>query len=771
MQKPYAEILEKRLAASLFEMPDVVHATLTGLNFERFSYLDAPCTVGASLTVHPMMGNRKFSKEFKLEIIWKEDRNPPEVFYSLKQQNKLLDPVIVTVRIKRLDSQDQTAAEEKLAEVWQELKQKAEQNVAELGLRPPLTDFGNARFADLAELQSQGYLASQSTEDQSVRLLLGSFEGQVVTVPREFTEAHAIVAGPPGVGKSRSIFIPNLIQRTKTSALVTEVVAGEDIMPTVFRHTSGFRASQGQKIYYLNPANLTNSTRFNPIDFIGDLSDAFKYATLIIANTTSNTHFADQIWTQVATQLLTALLVYVRGLTGNSKNKPNGPGCLGYVRSLLRHGPKDLKYIIESNGSPEARARFGEFIKNSSPNFRLGVVSDLCGRLNPWLDPRVCALTEVTDFDPDELRKELFTFYFAYPVHRKEYRPLMALALNFMTNLALTKKFDYPLTLILDEFAAYGTIPNIDDLQATIRNTGVAMMFGYQDQSQLSEIYSVARAEAIYSMSNTKIIFATGSSRTQRQISDSLGPTTKVKKQISSSFNISRNVYGQPLMAQGDIGRIPRGKALIIRNEKNPIIIDTIAPGTYNSYPNQYPPPEKPLPPAPPVSPEVIDQCAAAENLEYDQMAAQLQIDTYWVLLENYQRATKAFEDALSHGTSTEMQEHLRADMNKAKIAFEAIHKEEPIEMMPNAQVVNPQPAVAPNLEPQEKPADKPVQPTPKPSPKPQMDPDDPNTAYYVWEEDPNLGFYVEEEAQLDSQDVDGDSLDDEEEEEEEEEN
>jgi type IV secretion system protein VirD4 len=371
------------------------------------------------------------------------------------------------------------------------------------------------------------------------------------------------------------------MERVKTSAIVTEVTAGEDLTPTVFGITAGYRAKLGQKVYYLNPSDLERSTRFNPIDFIQTIDDALYYADLIITNTTLGTHVGDQIWTQSEHHLLTALLLYAWGLGNKTKSVEGGKSNLGHIRSLLRLGPEGLNETIDADGIPEAKAQFNEFLRNSSPNFRLGVFSGLIQRLNPWLNPRIRALTEVTDFEPEDLRSNLFSFYLAYPVHRRDYRPIMSLALNFLLRLPLRSKFDHPVTFVLDEFAAYGRVPGIDDLQATIRNRQIGILLGFQDLQQLTKVYSQHEAEVLFTNCDTKIIFATGSSRSQSQISQMLGQTTRIKKTVSSSGHVSRQTYGTPLLSPADIGRIPEQHALIIRNKRCPILLNTCTTSRY----------------------------------------------------------------------------------------------------------------------------------------------------------------------------------------------
>jgi len=593
MEKPFSKLEQKPLAAPYDDMEEIVIATLNGMQFKNLTYVDSPKTIQATREDMQVWAGQQFRKTFAVEVIWTEDPAPPEQFHQIQSKNEYVQPLLVTIKMKDLRSDGQGESFELCKSFWNQLKERAQQTSEAAKTRKKPTDHGSASWATVQELEAEGYIQEKATENLSTRLLIGTYKGNTISVPKQFTEAHAIVAGPPGVGKSRTIFIPNLIERTQTSALVTEVVAGETIKPTVFRMTSGYRKSVGQKIFYINPSDLDNSTRFNPVDFINGIDDAIYYADLIITNTTEKTHIGDQIWKQSETHLLTALLLYAWGLSGKKKSVEGGLSNLGHIRSLLRFGPFALNKLIRSNGIIEAQHAFDEFVRNSSPNFRLGVISGLIQRLNPWLNPKLIKLTEVSDFSEEELRESLFTFYLAYPVHRQDYKPIMALAVNFISKLALREKFKYPMTLLLDEFAAYGHLAGIDDLQATIRNQEIGIVLGFQDQEQLLKVYTQHQANVLFTNADTKILFATGSLKAQQYISQLLSRETRVKKQISSSGHITKQTYGAPLLEPGEIGtRIKKGEVLVIRNTRNPMIVKTsdpgmsfsVAPGTPNRF-------------------------------------------------------------------------------------------------------------------------------------------------------------------------------------------
>lgn len=679
MEKPFAS-LEMSIAAPYSEVIDIVVATLNGAGWTKFVFTENPYRLQAQCSETETWSNRKLSTDFLIEIVWLLDPAPPPPFLELKIKNASLDPVKVSIKLRhnRKNNQDQTAAKDKLATLWPQLREKAEETANAFPNRILPTEHGTSRWATVPELEKEDYI-STSAKDISRRLIIGTYQGQPISVPKRLTDAHTVVCGPPGSGKSRTIIIPNLIERPKMSAIVTEVSGGEDMTPVVYKSTAGYRKAHGHNIYYFNPSDLQNCTRFNPIDFITGVGDAIKYAALIIMNTTAKSHVGDQIWSQAEQHLLTSLLLYVWGLGGKTKSVEGGKSNLGYVRSLLSQGPLPLEKLIKETGIKEARTQFSEFIRNSSPNFRLGVFSGLIQRLNPWLNPLIWQLTEVSDFTVEQLQNELFTFYLAYSINRDEYRPIMALAINFLLNFPLSKQFKYPLNMLLDEFAAYGYIPRIDLIQAVVRNREIPMVFGFQDLAQLKKTYSMDESEIIFNNTSTKIVFATSNSKTADMVSKMLGPTTKEKKSISSSGGISRSTFGSPLMTPAEVARIPDRQVLVLRNKTFPFIADTCEYGAYSKYESDYPPPVNP-PRA--IKPDVIDAWEFAAKPAFDEAKASQQIEHFKKIAEDWQSKAQKFSDALEQQLSEAKLQKLKEQKEKAEQAYKEIVPAEAIEAL-----------------------------------------------------------------------------------------
>ena len=233
METPFAVLNQKPLAAPMDDMEEIVIATLNGMQIGNFTYVDTPKTIQATKQDTEIWGNHPFKSSYAVEIIWVEDPEPPPQFEHIAMGNEHIQPLLVTLKVKDLRSDGQQDAKDLATSLWNQLKERAKETAAAAKHKKRPTDHGSATWATLPELQQEGYIQGLAHDDPSTRLLIGSYKSQTISVPKRFTEAHAIVAGPPGVGKSRTIFVPNLIERLNTSAIVTEVVAGEDIKPVV----------------------------------------------------------------------------------------------------------------------------------------------------------------------------------------------------------------------------------------------------------------------------------------------------------------------------------------------------------------------------------------------------------------------------------------------------------------------------------------------------------------------------------------------------------
>jgi type IV secretory pathway TraG/TraD family ATPase VirD4 len=437
----------------------------------------------------------------------------------------------------------------------------------------PRTTNGSAAWATRDELIAAGYLPDVTADfaDRSGRFLVGRVGDTDLLITEEHTHRHVLICGPTGCGKSSGIFIPNLIERLGTSAIVTEATAGS-VIPNLYKNTAGWRALSGQEIFYFNQ-NDPASTRMNPLDMVQSFDDAIHIANLIVLNSTLPNNVADQIWQQSETHLLTALIWHTCGERRGKDLACEGDNAnLGFIRRLLRLGPQGIGAQLTSSKRELARLEYFAFLKNTSPNFRFGVVSGLMQRLNLWTSPKVQALTAVTDFCPSDLGRKLFTFYLATSIHRPEDKPLAALMFNFVLDLVLQQEFEHPLTLLLDEFANYGYIPAFPDKLTVIRNRKIGVVLGIQDFVQLKKVYREDDAKLLFTQPGTRIFFRPQDSFTAQRISLDLGYSTLYTRKVNSRGHVDEREQPRLLLDSSEVIRLPQDKIIVFLPATNPVV-------------------------------------------------------------------------------------------------------------------------------------------------------------------------------------------------------
>ncbi len=452
------------------------------------------------------------------------------------------------------------------------------------------TAYGAAEWGDEQALQKAGYITKNP---QPTRLIIGrTQDNEYISVPELVTNAHALVCGRTGVGKSRGFFIPNLIERLGTNMIVTEATPGYE-PGELYTLTSGWRERAGHKIYSFNPADMS-STRINPIDRvrlaaeIDKAREAEKLADLIVLNGSQSGVRVDPTWDRSEKQLLTALILHAAATDPEL-------GHIGALRWLLLSGIGRVRKMMAKSPSELAQIEFEGWLTATSENFRFGVLSGLMTKLNPWMTDQLCALTEKTDIKFEDLQKNLFTFYLAVPSRSQDSKLIGSLLVNFLLDFLLDNKasMKYPTGMLLDEFTNFGKIANIADVLSIIRKARISLVLGFQNYHQLERVYSPNEARIIIDQPATQIYFRQKNFHEARVLSDALGKTTIEEVTVSDSGRVQEFIQGRALATPEELINL-KDQVIAFTNDTWPLKLPVASPVAYQ-HAMDYPPPERPI--------------------------------------------------------------------------------------------------------------------------------------------------------------------------------
>ncbi|MCC7527085.1 MAG: type IV secretory system conjugative DNA transfer family protein [Candidatus Melainabacteria bacterium] len=541
----------QELAVESKDMAELLVVCLTGLGWRPVTVNDRM----RQLVATQIKAERPFSYEFFATFNWQPNGSGCQLKLEVREERNRW-----TI----------THCKAKCDEIMQRVAESADVLMQANAEQPQPTRYGSAKWATHQDIIDAGYWGGG--EDHRRMIISPGEDDNYVTLTPEDSAMHALVCGPTGSGKTTSIFIPNLIDRIDSSAIVTEATAGNE-PPDLYAKTSGYRSLAGrQKIYYFNPDDLSSDC-INPVDAVKSYADAQNLAKLIVENTTSKNNYGDDVWPKAEMNLLTMFLAHAAALGKD----------LGYIRGLLREGPDDLVNQMKASPVEEVRGEYHGFHKTSREGFRYGVFASLMQRLALWVNPRVVALTSKTTIDLDSLAKEKFTFYLAVPARKTHLKPVAALIFNYVLQYAEEQHFEHPLFLSLDEFTNFGMIPGIADRLGIIRHKKIGVMLGIQDAMQLERVYGREDATIMFGQLGTRIFFRPRTIDVAERISKMAGQSTVYERKVSSTGQIQEKESGRPLIDPSEVMSLPDSKMLVFTPRTSPMRMERF---TWRDYIN-----------------------------------------------------------------------------------------------------------------------------------------------------------------------------------------
>ena len=470
------------------------------------------------------------------------------------------------------------------------------------GLRPPL--HGAARWASEADLVRGGLRAARG-------VLLGRKNGRLLVAGGE---EHVMLYAPTRSGKGVSVVIPNLLNWPDSTVVL-------DVKRENWDATAGFRAAHGQEVFLFDPLAPDGRTaRYNPLahidrdDPVAVMDELQNLAVMLFPPPLR----ADPFWSEAARTGFIGVGAFVA-----SGEKPFSLGVIygeltdGDPRTRLPKAAQARKAAGKPLSAACARA-LADFCSTSDATFS-GIKQTLTSRLNLFLNPRVCAATESSDFDLAELRDRRISIYLGVsPDNLARVAPLYGLLFQQLIERNARERptgdhHQIKVLVVLDEFARLGHVEAVARGFSYIAGYGLRLLPVLQSPAQLRGEYGADLAQDIISNCAVEIAFGLKELHVAQELSERLGYYTYAGRSRSRPSLLSRGHRSltesdqrRALMLPQELMQMPSDRLVILRAGLAPVLGRKITYWKERAFRNRVCPP-----PTPPAHTEVSAQGGA----------------------------------------------------------------------------------------------------------------------------------------------------------------
>ena len=429
--------------------------------------------------------------------------------------------------------------------------------------KPPL--HGAARFATEREIRRNGFRGADG-------IVLGRKAGRYLIFSGN---EHCIVEAPTRSGKGVGIVIPNLLSWPGSVVVL-------DVKRENYDATAGFRFKHGQAVYLFNPTDPEGRTaRYNPLAYI-DRDDADqviielqKIATMLFVPPERGEPF----WTDSARTAFVGVGAYLA--------QSDKPFTIGAIYRLMTTGDTrgTFRAVLDDPAlrlSTGCRNALADFTSGAENTFA-GIVQTVTSKLSLWLNPRVDAATEESDFDLRALRARPTSIYLGVsPDELDRVAPLYNLLFQQLVDLNVRDLPDdrtpIQVLVLLDEFARLGRAQVIANAFSYVAGYGIRLLPVIQSRSQLRAVYGEHVADEIVSNCGVEVAFTPKELRVANELSERIGYVGQ--EAVTRSLTIhgilanrskSMSDHRRALLLPQELMQFPADELILLRGGMPPI--------------------------------------------------------------------------------------------------------------------------------------------------------------------------------------------------------
>jgi type IV secretion system protein VirD4 len=293
---------------------------------------------------------------------------------------------------------------------------------------------------------------------------------------------------------------------------------------------------------------------------------------------------ADPFWAEAARTGLIGVGAYVA-------ETPELPFSLGAVYAELTRGdPRTrLPALVAARvdaGRPLSSAcasALSDFCSASENTFA-SIKQTITARMSLWLNPRVCAATEVSDFDLRDLRAKRMSIYLGVtPDNLARIAPLYNLLLQQLVDLNTRQRpaadrYSVQVLVLLDEFARLGHARVIAHGFSYVAGYGLRLLAVLQSPAQLRAEYGPDLAEEIMANCGVEVAFAPKELKVAQDLSERLGYWTYASRSNSRPALLSggrrsttESDQRRALMMPQELIQMPQHQLIVLRAGMPPV--------------------------------------------------------------------------------------------------------------------------------------------------------------------------------------------------------
>jgi type IV secretion system protein VirD4 len=387
-------------------------------------------------------------------------------------------------------------------------------------------------------------------------------------------DRHILTFGPNGSGKTRRALRKNLLDTTGWSALIIDP-KGELARDTGAAREAGAK-DQGGEVFYLDPYGITKRppSDFNPLLSLDASNENFVDDAMRLAEAIVTIEGKEPHWSHSAQDLVSACIMY--GVLSGNATLREIRANLGKTSTDFRKLIGDMRLIGVKKDWDELTVKASRFLEIDPANKELHSILSTALTQTRWIDSRAIKRHTNEGMIPfKDMKKKPITVYLILPANRlvtqnKWLRLVITCCIQALMEDA--NSGSVPVLLALEEAAAIGHLPIIEDTMALMRGYGIKLWSIFQDVNQLEDIYH-RRWESFIANAGVLQAFAPRDTKTAKFLSDLAGQkTVEVEneglgwglqglslKGLSSSGNTSKNKMAVPDILPQELMRMDMG--------------------------------------------------------------------------------------------------------------------------------------------------------------------------------------------------------------------